>query len=404
MSVQPASTVMDTIMLHQELEAELHAIAAWWMSHSRDDVHGGCFGSIANDNTLHAKAPKGSVLHSRVLWTFSAFYQYTQNDEHRLMADHAYAFLIDHLLDKDFGGLYWTVDYKGNPLEDKKQVYATAFGIYALAQYHLATGHAEALKLAMELFSLLEQKAFDPGYGGYFDAFGRQWQPIADMRLSEKDANEAKTMNTHLHVLEAYTALYHCRPDGQIVKAIRKLLNNFFTYFINPQTHHLQLFFDAQWQCRGDMISYGHDIEAAWLLQEAAEAIGDADWINITKANAVQMAIAVQRGLAGDGALWYEFDPAHGGLVREKHWWPQAEAMVGFYNAWQVSGDASFAAQAINSWTFIKARLKAENGEWYWGIGEDGNAMPGKDKAGLWKCPYHNGRACLEMLKRLARS
>jgi mannobiose 2-epimerase len=208
-------------------------------------------------------------------------------------------------------------------------------------------------------------------------------------------------MNTHLHVLEGYTNLYRIWPDKALKEHIWLLLNNFFDHFIDRDAHHLQLFFDENWNRKSGLVSYGHDIEATWLLLEAAETINDEAMIAKVKKISIPIAEATIKGMDADGGLWYEYEPANDHLIKEKHWWVQAEAMIGFYNAWQISGDEKYLQQSLKNWEFVKDKiLDKVNGEWVWGIGQDGQIMPGEDKAGIWKCPYHNSRACLEIIKR----
>ena len=209
-------------------------------------------------------------------------------------------------------------------------------------------------------------------------------------------------MNTHLHVLEAYTNLYRIWPDDGLKQQIETLINNFFDHFIDAGTGHLVLFFDEDWNRRSETISYGHDIEATWLLLEAAEVIGNHEMITRVSSTCIAIAEATIQGLDVDGGLWYEYEPADDHLIKEKHWWVQAEAMVGFYNAWQVSGSDKYFHLVLKNWAFIKDKiLDKQNGEWFWGIKADGSIMPCEDKAGLWKCPYHNSRACIEIIRRI---
>jgi len=225
----------------------------------------------------------------------------------------------------------------------------------------------------------------------------------AELHQSAKDANEKKTMNTHLHVLEGYTNLYRIWPDKVLGEQIKILLDNFFEHFIDKETHHLALFFDENWNAKGDLVSYGHDIEATWLLLEAAEVIGDEASIKKIKEITTAMADATSTGIDVDGGLWYEYKPAENHLVKEKHWWVQAEAMVGFFNAWQISGDDKYLNISLKNWEFVKTKiLDKQNGEWFWGIDENGGVMPGQDKSGIWKCPYHNSRVMLELAGRIA--
>lgn len=396
---------MDDRQLITELDQELKQILQFWMQHAPDLEQGGFYGSIDNNNTPDKEAPKGSVLNARILWTFSAAYNYEPHAGYLAIANRAFAYIINHFTDKQFGGIYWSVDSKGQPLDTKNQVYALAFVIYACSEYYKCNQSPAAMNLALQLYRLIQQHSYDEQRGGYLEAFTRDWKPLGDLRLSAKDANEKKTMNTHLHVLEAYTNLYRIWPQPELALYIERLLYNFDEHIIDRETGHLGLFFDDDWQPRSDTISFGHDIEAAWLLYEAAEEIDHAELMEKMKQNALLLAESAGDGLDADGGLWYEFEPQHDRLIKEKHWWPQAEAMVGFFLAWQLSGFSGFREQVHGSWQFIKRLLKdKDNGEWYWGVDENGEPMPGQDKAGFWKCPYHNGRACLEMVKRCNKS
>ena len=386
-----------------ELSGELSNILQFWSEKTPDKVNGGFYGKIDNDNHVTPEAPKGSVLNARILWTFSAAFNQNPNPSYLEIATRAYHYIITHIIDKQYGGVYWSVDYKGNPLDTKKQVYANAFAIYALSEFYKASGIEAAKQEAIDLFYLLVESAYDTVKTGYFEAFTKDWQPIDDLRLSAKDANEKKTMNTHLHVLEGYTNLYRIWPDKALGEHISLLLNNFFDHFIDHQTHHLVLFFDEDWNRRSDLVSYGHDIEATWLLLEAAEVIGDDVMMERIKKISIGIADATITGLDSDGGLWYEYEPADDHLIKEKHWWVQAEAMIGFFNAWQISGDEKYLDLSIKNWGFVKAKiLDPVHGEWFWGIKQDGGVMQSEDKVGIWKCPYHNSRACLEIIKRIS--
>jgi len=386
-----------------DFQQELTNILAYWATHVPDYEHGGFYGQLDNDNQPNPLAPKGSVLNARILWTFAAAYNHAPRADYLGMAQRAYAYWVAHFLDAEFGGVYWLVDHLGQPLDTKKQVYALAFSIYGLAEYYRASGDATALGHAQALYRTIEAHSFDPAQGGYFEAFTRAWQPLSDLRLSAKDANEKKTTNTHLHVLEAYTTLYQVWPDAGLRQQLKALLLNFDTHIIDPQTGHLLLFFNEDWQPKPDAVSFGHDVEAAWLLLDAAEALGDPDLISRFRQLAVQLATAAAEGLAPDGSLLYERDPS-GHWADDRHWWVQAEAVVGFCTAYQLSGEAKFLAYSEGAWRFTQQHLlDRERGEWYWGVRPDYSLMPGEDKVGPWKCPYHNSRACLEMLRRLPR-
>jgi cellobiose epimerase len=386
----------------KELSTELGNIMDYWINNTQDIEEGGFYGKIDNDNHVIPNSPKGSVLNARILWSFSAAYNLTGKKEYLEVADRAYQYIIDHIIDKQFGGVYWTVDHAGNKLDTKKQVYASAFAIYAFSEYYKVTGKKDVLNEAIGLFMLLVDNSFDQRKTGYLEAFTENWQSISDLRLSAKDANEKKTMNTHLHVLEGYTNLYQVWPDETLKKQIRLLLHNFLDHFIDTETGHLNLFFDEGWNKRSTLISYGHDIEAAWLMLESAEVINDGDLVEKLSAIAIKISEATLQGLDSDGGLWYEYEPAEGHLIKEKHWWVQAEAMIGFFNTWQITGDEKYLDLSTKNWDFVKNEiLDKKNGEWFWGIKENGQVMATEDKAGPWKCPYHNSRACIEIIKRI---
>ena len=391
---------IDLVQYRNEIAQELDAILSFWITHCVDERNGGFIGRMDHQNRIDPDGPKGSVLNSRILWTFSAAARFTGSDTHRAMADRAFAYLQRHFIDREWGGVYWSVTADGQPLDTKKQIYALAFAIYAFSEYYRLTANGAALDAAKDLFALIETHSYDGVHGGYIEALARDWQPLADLRLSTKDANEKKSMNTNLHVLEAYANLYRVWPDALLRKRLVALVRHFIDHIIHPQSGHLQLFFNESWEPRSTAVSYGHDIEAAWLVQEAAAVIGDEDLITEVKTRSLQVAEAAARGLDVDGGLWYERDGEH--LVKEKHWWPQAEAMVGFFNAWQFTGDAVQLQRSVNSWRFVQQHIiDHELGEWIWGVREDYSPMPGEDKVGIWKCNYHNGRACIELLHRM---
>lgn len=388
--------------LHRELTRD---ILPYWAERTIDPVHGGFVGRIDGANEVVAQAPKGGILNARLVWTFAAALRVLDEAPYRPLADRAYRHLIERFWDARHGGVYWMLDYRGEPLDRRKHVYAQAFAIYGLSEYHRATGDPASLDRAVELFHLIERHAADAEHGGYREAFSREWVRLDDARLSAKDADEKKSMNTHLHVLEAYTNLYRAWPDPVLRKRQEALLAIFLDVIVDPETGHLGLFFDDDWTPKSDVVSYGHDIEASWLLLEAADVLGGSALRGRVRPVALHIAQAtLDDGVDDDGGLFYEADGnPDGHRDTDKHWWPQAEAIVGFLNAYEESGDAAFLDGAIGTWRFIQQTMLDAEGEWFGRVARDGTPYPDEDKVGPWKCPYHNARACLEVLERTDR-
>ncbi|HEX7411157.1 MAG TPA: AGE family epimerase/isomerase [Bacteroidales bacterium] len=384
--------------VHTELVQD---ILPFWMQKMTDNKNGGYYGQIDGNDQLIADAPKGGILNARILWTFAAAYRSLKNPLYLEAATRARDYIFRHFFDNRFGGTYWSLNHKGEPLDTKKQIYSQAFFIYALSEYFLATGDEKCRKEAITLFGLIEKYSFDPPLNGYFEAYSREWQLLGDLRLSDKDANEKKTMNTHLHILEAYTNLYRIWKDENLASQLRNLIDIFIDKIIDQQTSHLNLFFNENWECKSAITSYGHDIECSWLLYEAARELGDHNLISKVKNVCLKIVKATEEGLQPDGSIIYEKNNLTGHTDSDRHWWQQAEAVVGFYNAFELTGDKNYLEMATNCFNYLKTNLiDLVNGEWYWSIKSDGTVNHSDDKAGFWKCPYHNGRMCIEIMKR----
>ncbi len=391
----------------QRAEAELRQnILPFWINHTVDRERGGFYGEITNDLVIRKDAPRGALLTSRILWTYSAAYRRYQNPAYLTMADWAFEDLIQRFWDETYGGLFWMVGVDGTLLRPGKQIYGQAFGIYALAEYYAATGREEPLQRAQAIFQAMEEHSYDPVHRGYYEAFARDWGAVADMRLSAVDLNEMKSMNTHLHVMEAFTNLLRVWPDALLRTRQAELIDVMMTHIVNPETAQMTLFFSEAWEARSHDVSYGHDIEASWLLVESTEVLGDPALDARAKELSVRMARAVyEQGLDPDGGIVYERGP-EGLTDSTKQWWPQAEAAVGFLNAYQLSGSAPFLEAALGSWAFIETHLvDREYGEWLRYVERDLTRPQGSGennaKVSFWKCPYHNGRACMELTARL---
>ncbi len=393
--------------MREEILRELtENILPFWQGRMRDP-NGGFFGAADCDGIVDKAAPRAAVVNARILWTFATATR-VLGANYAATADWAFDDLRGRFIDDEHGGLYWLVDAEGRPLSDRKQIYAQAFAIYAFSEYARATGNRDALGLAIELFRLIEKHAADRERGGYIEALDRAWGPLADMRLSDKDLNSPKSMNTHLHIMEAYTNLLRIWRDPALGARQSALISVTLDRIVDSRTGHFKLFFDMGWRSLNDHVSYGHDIEGSWLLVEAAEVLGDEALIAKARAAAVMMAErTLAEGRDRDGSLHYE---AHGDgslIDADKHWWPQAEALVGFQNAWEMTGNPAFRDAVRDVWAFIRDHVADHaHGEWHAKLTPDGRPyMADEDAdaclAGPWKCPYHNARACFEMLGRL---
>ena len=425
--------MVDVYQIRKEMQDVLERnILPFWMTQMVDEENGGFYGRMDHSGTLHPDAEKGAILNARILWSFSAAYRVLGNPEYLDMARRAYDYFVDHFVDKEYGGVYWSVDYKGQPLDTKKQFYAIGFAIYGLSEYARATGDREALEYALDLYDCIEEHAFDRTHNGYIEACTREWGEIEDMRLSEVDANYPKSQNTHLHIIEPYTNLLRCLKEmhaqescdyvpvlGAVLPigitlpvetivavetSLRNLIGIFTEKILNPQTHHLDLFFEMDWtRGAGHLESYGHDIECSWLLHEAALVLGDKKVLAKVEPIVCEVAKASEKGLRPDGSMIHEANLDTGHVDDDLHWWVQAENVVGCFNLYQYFGDETALEKAVRCWDYIKSQLiDYEHGEWYWSRHSDGSLNTTDDKAGFWKCPYHNSRMCLEMIERIA--
>ena len=419
--------------MKQEMQDVLQDnILRFWLDKMQDQEHGGFYGRIDGSGVLHPEAEKGAILNARILWSFSAAYRILGNQEYLDAATRAKDYIIEHFIDKEYGGVYWSLDYKGEPLDTKKQFYAIGFAIYGLTEYARATGDREALEYALDLYDCIEEHAFDREHNGYIEACTREWGEIADMRLSELDANYPKSQNTHLHIIEPYTNLLRCLKElraqescnyvpvlgsvlpvgvtvpvellARVEGSVRNLIDIFTDYILNPETHHLDLFFEMDWtRGAGHLESYGHDIECSWLMHEAALVLGDQKVLDKVEKIIVQVAKASEKGLRPDGSMIHEANLDTGHVDDDLHWWVQAENVVGWYDIYQFFGDEEALKKAVRCWQYIKDNLvDTINGEWFWSRHPDGTLNTVDDKAGFWKCPYHNSRMCLEIIERNA--
>lgn len=406
-------------ILRQEVKETLTKnILPFWLK-MQDKENGGFYGQMRGDGTLVKEASKGGILNARILWSFSAAYRVLRNPEYLEAATRAKDYLIQHFMDPVYGGTYWELDCKGNPIDTKKQFYAIGFAIYGLSEYVRATKDTEVLDVCFSLFDVIEEHSFDKEYNGYIEACTREWGEIADMRLSELDANYPKSQNTHLHIIEPYTNLYRCLKElreagtmlqrhdidavtARVERALRNLIDIFCEKILNPETYHLDLFFEKDWKRgAGWLESYGHDIECSWLLHEAALVLGDRKVLDRVEPVVRLVAKASEKGLNADGSMTHEANLDTGYVDADRHWWVQAEAVVGFFNLYHYFSDTEALQKVLACWQYIKDNLiDHELGEWYWSRDPERNINRRDDHAGFWKCPYHNSRMCLELIER----
>jgi mannobiose 2-epimerase len=396
---------LTTANFRNQLETEpIGNILLFWMTYPVDKTNEGIYEALSNNLRIHNEVPRSAILCARIMWTFSAAYRKFNKNEYLSLAGHAYAYLKGVFWDHDHGGLYWSVDDQGNPVRNRKHHYAQAFGIYGLSEYYRATGDPQNLEFAKDLFHLLEEHAYDGKNGGYIEGSSRSWDTLDDLRLSTKEGDWRKSMNTMLHILEAYTKVLRAWDDARLTAQHKFLIETFLEWIIDPKTHHCRLFFDDQWRSQQPLISYGHDIEGSWLLVEAAEIRGDDVLLARVQDVSIQMAEVVYcQGRDSDGSLFYE------GTLQKiteayKSWWVQAGAVVGFLNAYQLSNKAYFAQAAQQCWSYIQTKLvDRTHGDWHKQRNPDGTVNHHIFKTDPWECPYHHNRACLEMLERLQR-
>lgn len=402
MKSQPKGHGQPNVFSLESVRLELKNIADWWLNNTRDEVNGGFIGEVTATGEKQYDANKGIILNARILWFFSELSNYQPNFRYYSAAQEAFNYIVNRFNDEEHGGAVWELDCEGRILDGKKQTYAQCFCIYAFCAYFKLTGDLKAKQLALRYFSLVQAHCFDEVHGGYIEALTRDWQPVSDFRLSDKDLNLPKSMNTHLHVLEAFGALNNVLPSIQVEAALKHVLEVFEFKVLDSDNHHLKLFFENDWQDKSKTWSFGHDIEASWLLWEAAEFLNDLALLNRIRPKVIEMANVCLNEAIGDfGQVCDDYELASGKKSQHSEWWVQAEALVGFVNAFQLSDDKRFLEACQPIWQFIcDYHLDTKHGEWHW-FGETPGHTEQRYKVGFWKAPYHNGRAMMELSKRL---
>jgi cellobiose epimerase len=384
--------------VQKELDGD---IVPFW-SQRAIDPKGGFIGRMNNDGVIDEKGPKGLILNTRILWTFSTLYCFEKKQEHLTLAKRAYDYVMEYFWDKQYGGMYWLLDWSGKAVESQKQVYGQGFGIYSLSEYYRASGDKEALAKAMELFGLLDKYVWDKQYKGYFEKYDRDWTRANTQQLTSGDMAAPKSMNTSLHMLEGIANLYDVNKDELVGRRVGEMLDIFADFILHPYGTYCQLFFDEKWYPKSQTISFGHDIETAWLAQRDAEILGKPKTIAKLKRMALKLTdFSYKNSLDNYKSMFYEAEP-NGVSKSNKDWWVQAEAVVGYLNAYQLTGDQKYFDVAQNIWQFIEDYIvDKKGGEWFWAVDAKGNVDKTKPKVSEWKCPYHNSRACIEIIQRL---
>lgn len=396
------TSMANTPLNPQQFETELRGnILPFWMNHTLDRENGGFYGAVTNDLRIRNQVERSAVLCSRILWTFSTAAQLYGEESYLNTAHWAFDYLSNRFWDEQHQGVYWSLDRHGQPVNDRKHTYAQAFSIYGLSAYYQASREPKSLALAQKLFDLIETHSFDPVNGGNIECRARDWSNLTDMRLSQKEIDSSKSMNTLLHLMEAYASLAQIWPDETLTVKLSGLVQAFLDHVIDPSSGHQRLFFDNHWNSLSNHISYGHDIETSWLLLEAAEVLHDPALLTRVRSTAVMMAQVVHdQALRPDGSILYEVAPG-GHRDETRHWWAHAEAVVGFYNAYQLSGQAHFAQASTQAWAYIQAHfVDQQNGDWFKLLDANGKPILNQPKMGPWECPYHHARMCYEMIRR----
>ncbi len=387
--------------MRAEVKEHLLTVLIPFWKRLRDEEWGGFYGYMDYDGILDPGAVKGCILNSRITWFFSEAYLLLGDGELRSLARHGYEFLRDHCLDQKEGGIFWSLSYDGTPEDTTKHTYNQAFAVYALSAYYEASGDEEALLLAKELFSLIEGRCRDDA--GYLEAFTREFAPESNEKLSENGVLAERTMNTLLHVLEAYTQLYRVSGMPEVKDTLLWILDIFYEKVYNPALHRQEVFFDADYHSILDLHSYGHDIETAWLVDRCLSVLMEPAYTARFAPVTEDLTAEVQKKAFDGHSLANECD--RGTVDESRVWWVQAEAVVGFLNGWQKDDThTDYLAAACDLWDFIRDHVAdpREGMEWYWMVRADGSPVEGRPVVEPWKCPYHNGRMCMEVIRRLS--
>jgi mannobiose 2-epimerase len=382
-------------------ESLITDLLPYWSEKMTDTINGGFYGRVDGNEVVYPEADKGGILNARILWTFSSAFRLLKDSSYLRTALRAKNYILDHFIDKEFGGAYMTVKATGEPGDTRKYTLTESYFIYAFAEYYRATGDKDVLREAIKIFELLEQNTLDKEYNGYFEVCTRNWERSHDQLLNESSPMEEKTMITHLHLVEAYAGLYRVWPEERMKQRLSNILEVFINRIVDKKTFHLVYFLERDWKPTTHIDSYGHDIEASWLIDEAAGLLNDPDLTASVKELTVKIADAAAEGLQPDGSLLTEKDTETGHVVSVRSWWEQAETILGYLNAFGITGKELYLDRSLNCWNYVKTHfIDHAHGGWYSLVKENGEPA-GSDKANYWTCPYHNGRMCMVVMERV---
>jgi cellobiose epimerase len=390
------------VSLKKEIKENLTTnLLPYWSAKMIDTINGGFYGRVDAKEQVYPDSEKGGILNARLLWTFSSAYRVLGDSSCLHLANRAKDYILRFFIDREYGGGYRTVKANGEPGDVRKHILTESYFIYALAEYYRATGDKAALDEAIKIFDLIEKYAYDPEANGYFEVYTKDWKRSHDRLLNEKSEKDEKTMITHLHLLEAYAGLYRVWPEKRMQERLRNILEVFNDKIVDKKSFHTNYFLDRNWNATTQIDSYGHDIEGSWLMVEAARLLNDARLIDNVEKLSIKVADAAAEGLQPDGSLLTEKDKATGHIVTIRSWWEQAETIVGYLNAFEITGNEKYLDNAVNGWNYTKKHfVDYTNGGWFSLVNENGEPA-GRDKANYWTCPYHNGRMCMEVIERI---
>jgi len=386
-----------------EINNEAKAIFEYWKNEAYNAETKQFFGAIDFYGKKNPEAPLGIIMYSRILWSFSAASMHFNCNEYKAVAEETFNFIQSYFYDKTHKGYFWEISAKRTPLVHKKQTYAHAFMLYGICEYYACSKDEKALKQAISIFDLMQRHCIDTIYGGFFEAFAQDWTKLDDVRLSEKDRNDPKSMNTNLHVLEAYTRLLQVTGNKEVELVLRNLINLFAEHIIDKNGH-LCLFFDEQWKSQVNEYSFGHDIETSWLLWEAIEAVNDEELEKKYKSLIIRMVdVFLNEALDENqhSSLYHKFVDT-GKYDTDRHWWVMCEMLEGLANAYEITNDEIYRKPILPAWEYIKLNLiDCTNGEWHWRVNEYKEPIADESKVCNWKAPYHNGRALMRLVRKM---